>query len=476
MTSENTRTAPGPRGVPFFGSVLDAWRDPIDLMMRSWRAHGDVVKFKFGPFDYLFLNDLDAIHRVLVENAKAYTKSRNYQGLKLVLGDGLLTSEGETWRRQRKLAQPAFHRERLAGFADAMARDTGAMLDAWSGRGDEPFDVHAEMMRLTFRIVGRTLFSTDVEADAGVVGPAVTLAMHHADDYASSIVRMPQWIPTPANLRFKKAIRALDEVVLRIVGERRRAAAEGDAGPNDLLGMLMASRDDADGTMSDRQLRDEIMTLILAGHETTANLLSFTFYLLSSHPDVARRLRAEALDVLGEDRAPTVDDLPKLKLVKMVVEESMRLYPPAWAFERQASEDDVVAGYAVKKGTIIGISPYTLHRHPRYWENPEGFDPERFSPERSEGRPRYAYLPFGGGPRFCIGNGFAMMEAQIIVAMIARKHALALVPGHALDLEPTITLRPKNGVRVTLAPQRATRSAAWPAATPLAPTTITLTT
>jgi cytochrome P450 len=458
--------------VPIFGSVLDAWRDPVGLLMRSWQSYGDVIGFKFGPFDYVALNDPDAIHHVLVENAKNYKKSRNYQGLKLVLGEGLLTSEGEAWRKQRKLAQPAFHRERLAGFAETMVADTQSMLDRWK-RIDGTFDVHDEMMKLTFRIVGRTLFSADVQEDADRIGPAVTQAIHHANDYAEAIVRWPQWIPTPSNIRFKKALAELDAMVLRIIADRRKPGAEQ---PNDLLSMLMAAQDEeTKAGMSDRQLRDEVMTLILAGHETTANLLSWTWYLLSSHPDVARRVRAEVDEVLG-DRAPTIEDLPKLKLVKMVLEESMRLYPPAWAFERQAIDDDEIGGYRVAKKTIIGISPFLLHRHPRYWENPEGFDPERFSPARSEGRPKHAYLPFGGGARFCIGNGFAMMEAQIIVAMIARKHRLSLVPGHPIELDPTVTLRPKHGVRVTLEPrQGATRSATLPTATP-APVAIPLTT
>jgi cytochrome P450 len=477
MTTQSTRTPPGPRGVPLFGNVIGAWRDPIGLIMSSWREYGDVVKFKFGPFDYLFLNDPDAIHHVLVDNAKNYTKSRNYQGLKLVLGEGLVTSERETWKRQRKLVQPAFHRERLAGFAGAMVMDTTSMLERWATRGPEAFDVHEEMMRLTFRIVGRTLFSTDVEADADRIGPAVSAAMHYANDYAESIVRMPQWLPTPANIRFKKVMRTLDDLVLRIVAERR--ATKGTAQPNDLLTMLMEAHDDeTHDAMSDRQLRDEVMTIILAGHETTANLLTWTWFLLSSHPDVERRMHDEIANVLG-DRAPTLDDLPKLKLVKMVIEESLRLYPPAWAFERQAVADDTIAGYPVRAKTIIGMTPYALHRHPRYWENPEGFDPERFTPERSEGRPRYAYLPFGGGPRFCIGNGFAMMEAQILVAMIAQRHRLQLVPGHPIVLDPTVTLRPKHGVKVTIERQRATRSDAFPTAMPplaAAPATMTLTT
>ena len=467
--------APGPRGLPFLGSVLPAWRDPLTLFLESRARYGDVVRFKFGPFQYYLVNDPNVVKHVLVDNPKAYRKSRNYLGLKVVLGEGLLTSEGDHWRRQRKLTQPAFHRDKLAGFANQMATATRDMLTRWKSEGDaKSFCVHTEMMRLTFRIVGLTLFSADVDGEASDVGQALNVAMHWANDYAESMIRIPPFIPTPANLRFKKAKKTLDDIVFRLIAERRAAAAKsGDFG-SDLLGMLMAATEEPDASggapragMDDQQLRDEIITMILAGHETTANLLSWTFYLLSKHPDMERRLREEAQRVLG-DREPVLEDVKGLELTRMVLEEALRLYPPAWVFERQAITADKLGDYAIEPGAIVGLCPYTLHRHPDHWENPEGFDPERFRPERAAARPRYAYLPFGGGPRTCVGNHFAMMEAQILLAMIVREQRLELVPSHRVELDPMITLRPKHGIMVTRRPA----STAWstasasPAATP----------
>jgi len=428
-----------------FGSLLEVWRDPLAMMMRSWREHGDVVACTMGPYEYLFVNDPEAVQHVLVHNAKGYVKSPNYRGIKLVVGEGLLTSEGEHWRRQRKLTQPAFHRERLAGFGKTMVADTLSTVERWSRRVGQTVDVHDEMMRLTFRIVGHTLFSVDLDDDADRIGVAVTEAIHYANDYVASLVRMPTWVPTPANARFKRALAVMDDMVQRIIDEHRRGAPK-----DDVLSMLMAARDEETrGAMSDRQLRDEILTIVLAGHETTANLLAWTLFLLSKHPDVERRLHREVTEVVG-DRAPAMADVPKLSFTTHVLEESMRLYPPAWSFERQAVEDDVVGGYTVKAGTIVALSPYVLHRHPRHWDNPEGFDPDRFSPERSAGRPRYAYLPFGAGPRTCIGNGFAMMEAQLLLTTLVQKHRLVLVSGAPVELEPLVTLRPKGGIRMTI--------------------------
>jgi cytochrome P450 len=393
-----------------------------------------------------------------VENAKNYVKSPSYRGLRAVLGNGLVTSEGDFWRRQRKLAQPAFHRERLAGFVSAMVSDTHAMLDRWGSHDPtQAMDVHHEMMRLTFRIVGHTLFSIDLDSDSEALGPVVAGAVRAANDEASSLLPLPLWVPTPGHVRISRIVRRLDELVFKIVGERRKVAGTA-AEPNDLLTMLMSARDEETREqMTDRQLRDEVLTLVLAGHETTANLLTWTFYLLSRHPDIARRLGAEVRDVLG-DRTPALADLPRLPLTKAILEESMRLYPPVWAVERRAVGDDTIAGYDVKKGAIVGICTYVLHRHPQHWENPEGFDPERFLPGRSEGRHRYAYIPFGAGPRMCIGNAMALMEAQIVLAMIAQRHRLELVAGQKVRYEPTVTLRPKEPVMMMLKPSAAHRS------------------
>lgn len=469
MSEEQTMRAPGPKGLPWFGSVFPAWRDPLTLFLKSRARYGDVVRFKFGPFQYYLVNDPSVVKHVLVDNPKAYTKSRNYLGLKVVLGEGLLTSEGDHWRRQRKLAQPAFHRDKLAGFANQMSVATRDMLTRWTSEGsDTTFCIHAEMMRLTFRIVGFTLFSADVDGEAKEVGQALDVAMHWANDYAESMFRIPPSVPTPANLRFKKAKKTLDDVVFGLIAGRRATAAKSGEYGDDLLGMLMAATEEAEGGsaartgMDDQQLRDEIITMILAGHETTANLLAWTFHLLSKHPDVERKVRQEATRVLG-DRDASLEDVKSLEYTRMVLEEAMRLYPPAWMFERQAVTADTLGAYRIEPGSIVGLCPYVLHRHPDHWENPEGFDPERFRPERAETRPRYAYLPFGGGPRTCVGNHFAMMEAQIVLAMIVREQRLELEPSHEIVLDPVITLRPKTGIIVRRRPVKPT-SAAWQAA------------
>jgi len=437
---------PGPRGVPLLGNVLEVWRDPLGFMVRGAREHGDIVQFRFGHYRYVLLNEPEAIKHVLIDNAKGYLKSRNYDALRLVLGNGLVTSEGEFWRRQRKLAQPGFHRQRLASFATTMAACTEDLV-ARLQVSERPLDLHAEMMALTLRIVGKTLFSTDLSGEAAAIGEAITVGLKHANDFAESVIRVPPWIPTPSNLRFKQAIRVLDEMVLKIIDERRKSGEDGD----DLLGMLMAARDDDSKGMTDRQLRDEVMTLVLAGHETTASALAWTFDLLSRHPDVDRRVANEAR-ALG-DRPITIEDLPRLPYTSWVIQESMRLYPPVWVFERQAIADDVVGGFAIPKGTIVAVCPWALHRNARYWENPEGFDPERFRPEEVDKRPRCAYLPFAVGPRQCIGNAFALMEAQIVLATITRKWRLSLIPGGNAVADPKVTLRPRDGLPMTLTPR-----------------------
>jgi cytochrome P450 len=442
------KTIPGPKGLPLLGSLLEAWSDPLALLTRGVREHGEVVRFRFAWLDYVLLSSPSAAHRVLVENAKAYHKSPNYQGLKVMLGQGLLTSEGDHWRRQRKLAQPAFHRERIAGFVDTMAGTTADMLARWASLdAGTVIDVHAEMMRLTLRIVGKTLLSADLESDAKQFGEALNVAIHWANAYVESIVRVPPWFPTPANLRFRSAQRTIEGVVLRVVEERRRSGAD----QNDLLAMFMNARDETTGErMTDRQLLDELLTLTLAGHETTANALAFTFHLLSRHPAVLADLREEAARVLG-GRAPALEDLPRMPYTKAVIEESLRLYPPAWVFERIALEDDEIVGHRIPRGTIVAVSPFVMHRLPSLWPNPEGFDPRRFL-EPDPNRPKLAYLPFGGGPRTCIGNTFALTELQIILPMIVQRASLELLPGAELDLDSSVTLRPRSGVPMTLRP------------------------
>ncbi|MET0591653.1 MAG: cytochrome P450 [Polyangiaceae bacterium] len=444
-------SAPGPRGAPIFGSLFDAWRDPLKLLSESARDHGNVVRFRFGGFDYVLVSGLTEIQHVLVKNQKNYIKSRSYQGIKLVLGEGLLTSEGEFWRRQRRLAQPAFHAQRLKGLAETMARLTSDVMQRWKAlpESGRTFDVHDEMMRLTFRVVGKTLCGADVEGDAQAIGSALTVAVKFANDYVEQLVRMPVWLPFPKNLRFRTAMATLDKLVYRLIDEHR-AQTDHEA---DLLGMLMDATDEGDGQgMTPKQLRDEVMTLVLAGFETTANALTWTLYQLSKHPDVAQKLAEEASTVLG-GRTPSFDDVARLEYTERVIQESMRLYPPVWCFEREAVEGDEVGGYGIPAGTTIAVCPFVLHRNPTYWENPETFDPDRFSPERSGARSRFAYLPFGDGPRICIGKGFAMMEAKIILAMIADSFRIELASEKPVELDAGITLRPRHGLPVKISPR-----------------------
>jgi cytochrome P450 len=444
-------SAPGPRGAPLFGSLFDAWRDPLKLLSEGARDHGDVVRFRFGSFQYVLVSGLSEIQHVLVKNQKNYVKSKSYQGVKLVLGNGLLTSEGEFWRRQRRLAQPAFHAQRLRGLAATMARLTADAVARWQALPDSgrTLNIHDEMYRLTFRIVGQTLCSSDVEGDAQAIGDALTIAVQYANDYVEQLVRLPPWFPLPKNFRFRRALATLDSLVYRMIEEHR---AESDH-ESDLLGMLMSATDEGSGEgMTTKQLRDEVMTLVLAGFETTANALTWTLYLLSKHPDAARRLEEEAVRVLAGGAA-TFEDLPRLEFTERVLQESMRLYPPAWCFERAAVEADEVGGYAIPAGTTIAVCPYVLHRNPSYWDDAETFDPDRFLPERSTARSRFAYLPFGDGPRVCIGKGFAMMEAKIVLAMIAGAFRLKLASDQPVEVDPGITLRPKHGVRIVIVPR-----------------------
>jgi cytochrome P450 len=440
------RLPPGPRGLPLLGSTLEAFREPYGFFMRAWQRYGDVVLFTFGPYRYFLVNDPEGIKHVLVDRAKNYPKSITYRAFEPLLGKGLLTSEGDLWRRQRRLVQPAFHRECLESFAQTMAIETERRLERWRGLSDPAIDIHREMGELTFRIVGRTLFDTDVDGDGSEVAGALKVGLHFINDRATTLIQIPPWVPTPGHLAFMRARRTLVAVVRRIVEDRKH-----EKGPRkDVVSLLGTALDEDTGeAMSARQLEDEVMTLALAGYETTSNALTWTFYLLSKHPAVARKLEREVDEVLG-DRRPTFADLPRLEYAQRVVQEAMRLYPPAWKIERQAIEDDSMLGYDVPAGTIVGITMHTLHRHPDHWENPEGFEPERFAPEASRARARHAYLPFGGGSRQCIGSAFALMEAQIILSMIAREYRIDLAPGAEVEIEPAVTLHPRHGMPMRL--------------------------
>jgi cytochrome P450 len=417
-------------------------------MLEQVRGHR-MILFRIALGAYRIVNDAEIARQVLQENRKNYPKSSNYNQLKGFLGNGLLTSDGDFWLRQRRLAQPAFHHKQLAKLFSTMVETCNDLLTGWEAVAgqDRTLDVSREMMRVTLSVVGRTLLSTDLASAAGDVGPALTYLLKDTDSRMFSPVRIPRSIPTPKNLRFWKARAAIDGRVLGVIRERR---AQGDDGPQDLLAMLLQARDaDTGEGMTDAQLRDEVMTLVLAGHETTANAMSWTLALLSRHPDIRARLEDEVDRALG-GRTPTFEDLPRLSYASMVFQEAMRLYPPIWIIERQAVAADTLGGFKIPAGAFVTISPFLLHFHPDYWENPAGFDPLRFLPEAVQKRPPFAYLPFGGGPRVCIGNQFALMEAQILLAMIVQRFRLDLDPTHALEPELMLTMRPAGGMPMYL--------------------------
>jgi cytochrome P450 len=437
-----THAPPGPEGRLFGGNVREYARDPLGFLSRCVREYGDVVELSFMGQTMYLLADPGLIEYVLVKNARNFTKTRILKRNRRLLGEGLLTSEGEFWRRQRRLAQPAFHRNRVAAYGGAMAALAGRSLEAW--RDGQTIDVHEEMMHLTLEIVARCLFDADVGARATDVGRAMKVAL---EDFSSQrrLIRIPRSIPTPHNLRFEMAARRLDGVVGAIIEERRKGGED----RGDLLSTLMLAEDDGGERMTDRQLRDEVMTLFLAGHETTANALAWTFWLLSLNPDAEAKLAEELARALG-GRTPTVSDLPDLPYVERIVKEAMRLYPPAWVVGREAIAECEVGGYRMAAGTTALMSQWVMHRDPRYHDDPQRFDPDRWTAQYEKALPRFAYFPFGGGPRQCIGAGFAMTEARLILTTVAQRFKMELAPGQRVEPHPSITLRPKRGIRMTL--------------------------
>jgi cytochrome P450 len=442
------RQASGPRFRTPFGVLAAIRRDPIGFVMDCWRTHGDLVEIRFPPWRTFVVVHPDHIRHVLQENHRNYWKGFVIGKLKRIAGEGLVFSDGELWRRQRQLIQPAFHRERIAALGDMMAGATAEMGERWRGEAaaGRRVDVAAEMSKLTLEIVSNALFGAQLGDDREAFAAAVTDAMTYANHLMNHFFTPPLFVPIPANRRGRRAIERVDRIVWKVIEQRRREGGE----RADLLGMLLRARDaETNQAMDDKQLRDEVVTFLVAGHETTAVALSWTWYLLSRHPEAERRLHDEVAAVLGE-RAPALADLPSLPYTRMVIEEAMRLYPPAWATNREAYGDDEIDGVRIPAGSTVLISPYVTHRHPAFWDEPERFDPERFSPERSAGRPEYAYFPFGGGPRGCVGRQFAMMEAQIILAMTAARFRIRPLPDHPVDPYPILTLRPRHGIVATL--------------------------
>ncbi|WP_394822318.1 cytochrome P450 [Pendulispora albinea] len=446
--------APLVPGEPVIGQLRNLQSRRLTFFTQTMLAYRDIARFRVLNLSAHLVIHPDGVRHMLQENAKNYTKeTRGFRQLRLVLGNGLVTSDGEFWLRQRRIAQPAFHKTKISGFADTMVRAAVDLAGVWEAqaRRGASLDVAQEMMRVTLRIAGETLLSTDVTGDANSIGASLTSLLANANRRITAPLDLPLHWPTPANVRFRRELRVIDTVVGRIIAERRACPGEK---PADLLSMLMDARDESaapgsEAGMTNEQLRDEVMTMFLAGHETTANALAWTFYCLSKHPSAQRQL-TEELDLVLNGRTPALDDVPKLAFTQMVIKESMRLYPPAWAASRRAIDDDALCGYRVPAGDIVFFSPYATHRHPDFWENPEGFDPFRFTPEQEAKRPKFAFLPFGGGPRICIGNAFAMLEVTLVLATLAQRFQLDLVPGTKVEPEPQITLRPRHGLPMTL--------------------------
>src|SRR6266699_2643266 len=432
------RIAPGPRGNFLFGSARKIQRDPLQFGLTMTHQYGDIVRLRFLLWPAYLVNHPDSVKYVLQENQRNYNKDiYPYRVFQPLLGRGLVTNDGKSWFHQRHLIQPAFHRKRLAAFGTLMTGATAMMLDKWQGfaERDQSLDVAAEMLRLTLHIVSKALFDIDLSKETHIVGQAVTTVNKLLSDYIYA--PFPSFsIPTPRNRRYLVACGTLDQVVHGIITQRRQLNTDTD----DLLSLLLLARDEETGQgMNDRQIRDELMTMLLAGHETTANTLSWTWYLLSQHPEVEQRLYTEIDEVLG-GALPTIEHLPELKYTNMVLEEALRLYPPACILSRKAIADDELGGYRIPANSMIIVSPYAIQHHPDYWPDPESFDPERFTPERSAGRSHYAYFPSSSGPRMCIGSSFAMMEAQLILATIAQRYQLRMVPGHQVEPQMLVTL------------------------------------
>lgn len=416
--------------------LVEFARRRLPFMIESAEKYGDIVFFKVGNERIYLFNHPDLIRDVLVTNQKNFTKSRALVKAKRVLGEGLLTSEGELHLRQRRLAQPAFHRDRIAAYGRSMVDYAARTSSRWANA--QTLDIHDEMMRLTLAIVARTLFSADVENEAAEIGEALTVTFAAFNIGILPFSEILEKLPLPYIKRFEAARARLDGTIYRIINERR--ATGEDTG--DLLSMLLLAQDtEGDGGgMTDTQVRDEAMTIFLAGHETTANALSWTWYLLSQHPDVATRFHQE-IDAL-ENRPPQPEDLPNLPYTRMILAESMRLYPPAWAVGRRAINDFEAGGYHIPARSMVLMSQYIMHRDPRFYPNPDRFDPERWRPEVAATRPKFSYFPFGGGTRFCIGEQFAWMEGILILTTIGQKWRMSYAGASAPSVEPRITLRP----------------------------------
>jgi cytochrome P450 len=436
--------APGPKGSPILGVMSEFSRDTFGFIERC-RDYGDIVSMRFLYLTAYFLYHPNDIEFVVSTNAKNFIKSRNQRSplFRRLVGNGLLTSEGDVWKRQRRLAQPAFHRQRINAYAETMVEYAERTISTWHDR--EVRDIHRDMMRLTLEIVVKTLFNADVSADADRVGSMLSRIVTPFAGQATLKWIMDNRLPTPTHRLFDQDAREIDAIVYRIIDERRRSRHD----HGDLLSMLLKAQDEDGSRLSDRQLRDEVMTIFLAGHETTALTLCWTWYLLAQNPETEKKFHAELAEVL-EGRLPTMADLSRLPYTEMIAKESMRLYPPAYALGREAVKECEIGGFRVPAGAQVFMFQWATQRDARFFAQPEEFHPERWTEEFTNSLPKYAYFPFGGGPRACIGNYFAMMEIVLLLATIGQRFRFSLLPDHPVSLMPAMSLRPKDGIKVVV--------------------------
>ena len=440
-----TKRPPGPKGHWLLGNLPDLRAGRLQFLEDCFHKYGDVFSIRLGPKRIWVLSHPDLVERVLVTQNRQFIKHFGLRMARPSLGDGLLTSEGDFWRRQRRLAQPAFHRERIHAYGQVMVEYTERMLKTWSD--GQRRDIQADMMRLTLEIVTKTLFGTDLAHDSAGVAEAMETLLVSFTDRVNRLIRFPTWVPIPSNLKFRRAMKVVEKTLNAIIADHRKAGVD----RGDLLSMLLNAQDtEGDGTgMTDRQLRDETVTLFMAGHETTANTLAWAWLLLSRHPEAESALHAE-LDSVLEGRPPEVSDLPHLVQTDRVISETLRLMPTVWLLGREAVEPVEIGGYLVPKGVTLWMSQWIIQRDPRWFDQPKSFLPDRWAGDLARTLPRYAYFPFGGGPRICIGNSFAQMEAVLLLATIARRFRVRVPAEAVVTPIPTMTLRPDGGIPVIL--------------------------
>ncbi len=437
---------PGPTGLEIPKWLMRAKANSFRAFVELLHDYGDFVRVPFTPKRaYYLCSSPEAVKHVLQDNHRNYKKAYTYDFLKPVVGHGLLTSEGDLWLRQRRLVAPMFHRRRIESFAATMSETTREMLEDWERHDEgEVFDVAKSMSELTLSVAGKILFNRDIGRESNWIGEAMLLLFRDVNQRIMSVFPIPRGVPTPHNRQVQQAIDRLEELVYGFIEERRGREDEFD----DLLSMFMLAEDEDTGErMDDVQIRDELMTFMIAGHDTTSNLLAWALYLLSKHPDIRRRLEEE-VDAVVAGEVPTFEEVAELDFLEQVIDETLRLYPPAWTIEREPIEDDVIDGYHVPAGSVVAVGPYFVHHNKRVWDNPEGFDPDRFAPDAGRPEQRYAHFPFGGGPRMCVGADFAILEAKLILAAITRRFRLDLEPGHWVEREATVTLYPRDGIEM----------------------------